>query len=115
MTHEPTEITIESNAETIPADGLGVDLENAADPLNELRVAIAKREQPAWNVTTLVEIDTETAERFRPAFEQAVNDPSEDLLDLINNYAATDVQLTIHGYDPEYYFEERSEKERDRL
>lgn len=110
---ESTVVTIESNAETTPADDLEIDLEDADDPLNDLRVALAKREKPAWNVTTIVEIDTETAERYRPAFEQAVTDPDESFHDLVNNYAATDVQLTIHGYDPEYYFEHRSEDVRD--
>lgn len=73
---------------------------------------LAERHEPAWSLETVVHVDAETAERFRPAFEQALADPDEDLSELIENYGATDVTLTIDGYDPGHYFESEGVSDR---
>jgi hypothetical protein len=90
-----------------------VDFETAANPMHAFREAMHGRDAP-WTLRVLVEVDSEVALQYRPVFEQALENSEIKLYDLLYNYGATDVTLAIDGYDPEYYFEERADKEERR-
>lgn len=79
-----------------PLADLDVDLEAADDPVAELRAAI--REQgPAWRIATHIELDAETAERYRPAFEAALEDSHDEFLNLIGNMGESVITITVDG------------------
>lgn len=89
------------------SERIDVDLEDAADPLAELRDALHGADAPAWTLEVLVEVDSSVAERYRAAFEQALEAPDEEFVELLYNYGAKDLTVSIDGHDPEYYFQKR--------
>jgi hypothetical protein len=91
-----------------------IDLDGADDPLLAFQEAMYEADAPPWTLRVLVEVDRETAQRYQPLFEQALDDPRTDLYDLLYNYGHTDLDVTIDGYDPEYYFRTRARKEERR-
>lgn len=94
---------------------LDVELEDSDDPLRDLNRALVDAERPPWRLQEIIRLDKEIAERYRPAFEQALEESETRFYELVYNNAYNDQTFTIDGYTPEYYFEHRSPKVRARM